>query len=141
MTDADLKNLINADPDAKAYAQVGAWLDCAREIQGSLPNTVQPTRVWINDVYRGLGAATGRTVMAKLDAVAAADLAVRDMIGSIRGDRGLDVGDPLVRDSLDEMATAGAITTQEAAAVKALALRKPLVTNVECQRAWSLKGE
>ena len=144
MDDAALKSIINANARAKAYAMVGAWNDCAAEIQSQLPMEPVPTVVNEKGIYWALGDTMADSIFGKLDALANATGKIslqKTAQWLVPANEGVDLGEPQVRAKIDFLATVqGGFTAQEAAALKGIAERKPLITNVECQKAWGKPG-
>lgn len=139
MTDAELKSLINENKAAKGFALIGAWNNCAAAVQPLLPSIPHPTRITSIDLYARVGAAVASSVLAKLDALSAASRAVKDSTSwLVPANGGIDLGHPGTRAMIDQLATVpGGFTAEEAATLKGLAERKPVVTAEDCRRAWS----
>lgn len=119
---AALATELRTDPLARGYAALLNPYNEAALL--ALLNTqsytrIASTNVTAKTVLAAFGAA-GATMLDKLNAAAGANSAVKWAMQFMTG-AGIDAGDPVTQGLLDQLATAGALTTAEAASLKGLA--------------------
>lgn len=80
---------------------------------------------WVTSltIMAELGVAMYRSILTKLDAIAVADVAVRDFVARLRSVSGADIGHVNTLDMIDQLAALqDGFTTEEAAALKDMSL-------------------
>lgn len=81
------------------------------------------------------GCPDGNAILDALDAAAPQNSAVRRALAFLQQEAGLDVGDPYTQHMIGELARAGALTGDQAAQLKALALKPVYVDRLEVEAA------
>jgi len=77
----------------------------------------------------------GNAILDALDAAAPQNSAVRRAVGFLRQEAGLDVGDPYTQRMIDELSRLGVLSADQAAQLKALALKPVYVDRLEVEAA------
>jgi hypothetical protein len=102
--------------------------DAADALNAQTLDVLTSYRVTIRTLFAEIGPAPTGTMVAKLEAAAAAGNKVvalaLDMLKTYETDGGLDIGHAATRAAIDGLVTAGVLTADEGASVKALAVRK-----------------
>lgn len=120
-----LRHEITTDPTGKGYQ---AWL--AEGKPGyvidilNAPTHSMRKETWLTDfgLMSRLGVDMGRSILTKLKAISAADIAVAAAFARLQGN-GIDVGDPETVSMIDQLALAqGGFTTAEQDALKGLSM-------------------
>ena len=115
---------LTTDPLSRGYAQLipdspGVLADMMNAQIYSMP---KETRVSARGVLAAYGAA-GATILDKLEAVSGSVSSVKWAFNFLKTDSGIDVGHPVTRGLLDQLAASGVLTTAEAQMVKDMALQ------------------
>lgn len=115
-----LADELTTDPEGRGYADDGA-----EDVLADLRVLRYPgeARVTVLTVAAELGRAVARRLASSMQAAAAVDPLMVEMLAVVRSATGIDVGHPETRAALDEMAASPDLdlTTDDAAAIKALA--------------------
>lgn len=119
-----LKNELQTDPAALGYASVaGDDNATARLLNAATAQKIfHPRIVTARDIMDELGADAGAAILDKFEALAASNSAVKWSMKFITG-VGIDMGADSFRAKIDALASALAITTDEAGLLKGMAER------------------
>lgn len=140
MTDDELYEAIQADRSAKAFAGSGAYADCATAVAATLPPVLVDVYIDRRGIYAAFGPTDGLSIVGGIKAAAASESPFAPVIAEALtwlspAEGGVNLGHPGTRAMLDALAAAGAITSDHAADLKALAERPATVTHEQVSRA------
>lgn len=139
MTLDELHDAIADDPTAKQLADAGNDAGCAARMSTVLPPTVVRRMAdWSTIVDAFAGPADAYAAITALKTAGQSDPMVGFFLAWLEPDSptGLDLGNAAVRAMLDSLATGGAITSPQAAAIKALAEVPTAVDHGRVSDAW-----
>lgn len=96
--------------------------DIAAILNDNRFTAIQERYVTARTVLSELGATTGATILDKLEAAGASSSPVRWMLKFLAQDSGVDIGHANTQGCIDALVIAGVLTTDEATALKNMAL-------------------
>lgn len=135
MTDDELHDAIEGDPEAKALADAGRDADCAALIGSRLPPEV--ASVYLNEggILRVLGPDQGDAALTAFEAAAQSSSTFMRVVRRLRAE-GIDFGLASTRATLDGLQGAGVLSPGQVAGLKAAAERPVVVDPGQVSRAW-----
>ena len=121
MNYAALKREIETDPLGRGYAGMTDQ-QIADSLNTTDRTTIVPTVVGALGIMRLVGPMMGASILDKIEAAAASDSRLKWFLRELTTN-GIDLGHPVTRATIDELAVAGVITGAEAAALNQAAER------------------
>lgn len=128
-----LRDDILANPDCAA-AVAARDLDAIAAIMSAGRVAVQPRFITARTILAECGAA-GAGILDALTAASSVSSAVKWALTFLSQDSGLDVGNAVTQGMIDQLAGIGALTADQATALKDLALQSAPVSRLEVEAA------
>lgn len=140
MTDQQLHDLIIADSQAKAMADVGNDSGCAERCSVIAPKVRKQHRLTELGLYGELGVQVAEPILAKLEAYTGTYKApVKRMLKWLQpGSQGLDFGDAQTLQFLGLLQAEGTLTQPELVALDSLSLVPDTISHAQVSSAWAI---
>ena len=145
MTPAELRALIESDPQALQLAQAGAADVCAKRCMEIAPKVRVSTMGTERLLYEKLGALVGETILAKLEAFSATQDQMAPLVKRVLGwlkpsNGGTDWGSQELITMAGALKLKDVITADELIGIESLSLVTPTITGADVTTAYPFPG-